>query len=230
MTNELSDTLTRPKFALSARTRLKLALSARFCGGNEAQAKISVLTSLAHCTCGTGVHIEAGHGTGVSVYETRRPLFGAYRERSTSMSPPCLLTRIHRQGSLRPICFAVGPVNISRCILLVGSTARTYILMDLIPRGGHKRAIQMWGHFYLVGLPYLTFGGILVLVALSIALQITLTNNTSVGVTVGFIIVALSLAFSAMWIWADAKLGETLKSMLSDAPSFDAAVHHVSWR
>ena len=173
-------------------------------------------------------HIETGHGTGVSIYETRRPLFGAYRERSTYMGPPCLLTRIRRQGSLRPICFAAGPVNISRCILLVGSTARTYILMDLIPHGGHKRAIRMWGHFYLIGLPYLTFGGILILIALCIALQVTLTNNKPTGVTVGCIIVALSLVFSVMWIWADAKFGETLKSMLPDVPSSDAAVHHVS--
>lgn len=85
--------------------------------------------------------------------------------------------------------------------------------MDLIPSGGHKIAIQKWGYFYLVGLPYLMFGGILVLVALSIALQATLTNNLPVGVTIGCIILAFSIGFGRKWMWADAKLGATLASL-----------------
>lgn len=102
-----------------------------------------------------------------------------------------------------------------RCILLVGTTARTSFLMDLIPYGGHKDAIRAWGHIHIVVLPYLMFALIVLLVVSCITLQATLTSRAAVGLSTGCFVVGLGAIFTFSWIRADRVLHVTLTSMVN---------------
>lgn len=104
--------------------------------------------------------------------------------------------------------------RLSRCILLVGTTARTALLLNLIPYGGHKTAIRAWGHMYVVVLPYVMFAIILIMIGLSVMLQATLTSSAAVGSSIGVSLLLLSAAFFKVWVWADVVLGETLEAMV----------------
>lgn len=98
----------------------------------------------------------------------------------------------------------------------MGTTARIYLMLDFIPYGGHKDVLKKLGHFYVVGLPYGLFGAVLILIALCIALQVTLTNNAIVGCIMGSVLIFLSIVFACSWIWADRKLCVVLKLCLSN--------------
>lgn len=98
-----------------------------------------------------------------------------------------------------------------RCILLVGTTTRTYLLLDMIPLGGHRAMIRRLTHFYIVGLPYFLFGVILVLIGFSIALQATLNNGVLAGSLVGGFLLILTLLFIWYWVWADKQLMKALE-------------------
>ena len=106
----------------------------------------------------------------------------------------------------------------SRCIFLVGTTARTSFLLDLIPHGGHKNAIRAWGHVHMVVLPYLMFAVIVILVFLCIVLQATLTSSAVVGWFTGCFIIGFGVFFTMSWIRADRVLGTTLASMMTTQP------------
>lgn len=107
------------------------------------------------------------------------------------------------------------PCFVHRCILLVGTTARTSFLLDLIPYGGHKDAIKAWGHVHIVVLPYLMFALIVLLVVSCITLQATLTSCAVVGFSTGCFVVGLGAIFTLSWIRADRVLGVTLTSMVT---------------
>lgn len=106
-------------------------------------------------------------------------------------------------------------IRLPRCILLVGTTARTSFLMDLIPYGGHKDAIRAWGHVHIVVLPYLMFALIVLLVVSCITLQATLTSRAVVGLSTGCFVIGLGAIFTFSWIRADRVLGVTLTSMVT---------------
>ena len=97
----------------------------------------------------------------------------------------------------------------------MGTTARTTLLLDLIPYGGHKHAIKALGHTYIVALPYVMFALVMIMIGFCVLLQATLTNSAAVGSLIGGCLLLLSIYFLKVWVWADRTLGATLKMMVN---------------